>query len=77
MSKCEVMALGNGKREYLEYNGQAIQWVEKMKITGVTFSNDMIASMKSDFEFGLDKMRNQFNMWKARGFSLIGRIQII
>ena len=71
------MALGKGKPEEVKYNGEVIQWVNNMKITGVTFGNDGAKNMIEDFKTPLNKAEAKFDIWRCRGLSLIGRVQIL
>ena len=77
VSKCEALALGTGKIEPLEYNCQAITWVEEITVTGVIFSKNTEQCRDKNFSKCLKNLETHLNMWKQRDLSLIGKVQII
>ena len=77
MSKCEAMALGKNIRETIQYNNVEIKWVEKMKITGITFGNNSEQNRKEDVDEAISKMKTQLQIWKGRSLSTLGKIQIV
>ena len=64
ISKCEAMVLGKGKPEDVKYNGESIRWVDKMKITGITFGNDRVHNMNENFKPAIEKVKTNFNMYE-------------
>ena len=77
LTKCEAMALGESKPEKITYKGVHIKWVDKMKITGITFGNDSEQNRKEDVEEAISKMKTQLQIWRGRDLSVLGRIQIV
>ena len=77
LSKCEAMALGDSKQERITYNNVEIEWVEKMKITGITFGNKSEENRKEDVEEAISKMQTQLQIWSGRNLSILGKIQIV
>ena len=77
LSKCEAMALGDSKQERITYNNVEIEWVEKMKITGITFGNKSDENRKEDVEEAISKMQTQLQIWSGRNLSILGKIQIV
>ena len=77
LSKCEAMALGESKQERITYNNVKIEWVEKMKITGITFGNKSDENRKEDVEEAISKMQTQLQIWSGRNLSILGKIQIV
>ena len=77
MSKCEAMALGKNDKQTIQYNNVEIKWVEKMKITGITFGNNAEQNRKEDVDEAISKMKTQLQIWKGRNLSTLGKIQIV
>ena len=77
LTKCEAMALGDSTTEKLTYNGIEIKWVDKMKITGITFGNNSEKHRKEDVEDAISKMKTQLQIWNGRDLSTLGKIQIL
>ena len=77
LAKCEAMAIGENKPETITYNSMNIKWVDKMKITGITFGNDSEQNRKEDVEEAISKMKTQLQIWSARDLSVLGKIQIV
>ena len=77
IGKCEAMALGNSKKETITYNDIEIKWVEKMKITGITFGNNSEQNRKTDVDEAISKMKTQLQIWRGRNLSTLGKIQIV
>ena len=77
LTKCEAMALGEAKKEPIMYNNIEINWVEKMKITGITFGNKIEENRKEDVDEAIKKMGTQLQIWAGRNLSTLGKIQIV
>ena len=71
--KTEAMKLGASNMNH----GNGIKMVDCMKITGVYFSFDITKQITKNYEDVLVKIEKTLNLWKQRGISLIGRIQIV
>ena len=48
-----------------------------IQILGVYFDYDELSRKKANFEATLESIKRTLSMWKWRGLSLIGRIQIV
>ena len=57
--------------------GNDIKIVEFMKVTGIYFSFDRDIMIAKNFEDIRKKISNSLNVWKARGITLLGRIQTV
>ena len=77
VSKCEALALGTGRIEPLEYNGQAITWVDEITVTGIIFSKNTEQCREKNYAKCLKSLESQLNIWKQRDLSLIGKVLII
>ena len=77
IGKCEAMALGDSPIEPIHYSGESIKWVDKMTITGITFTKNDSENRETNFEKAIEKLKTQLDIWKQRDLSLIGKIQII
>ena len=77
IAKCEAMALGKAKKEIITYNNIEIKWVDKLKITGITFGNNSEQNRKTDVNEAISKMKTQLQIWRGRNLSTLGKIQIV
>ena len=77
ITKCEALALGTSKIEPIEYNGNAIPWVEEITVTGIIFSKNTEQCREKNFAKCSKSLETQLNLWKQRDLSLIGKVQII
>ena len=66
-----------GSRRYCKNAPLGVNWTNCMKITGVYFSYNDLVSKARNFEDKITKARSILNMWKQRGLTMIGRIQIV
>ena len=48
-----------------------------IKISGVHFDYNIVKRRKANFDSVLKSIKKVLNMWKWRGLTLIGRIQIV
>ena len=71
------MALGKSATEKITYNGIEIRWVDKMKITGITFGNNSEKNRTEDVEEAISKMKTQLQIWNGRDLSTLGKITIV
>jgi len=72
--KTEILPLGRCKTPL---DTQGLIWKEKkIKILGIVFNKDDIID-KDNYFIIINKLKSKLNMWKMRGLSLIGKIQVI
>ena len=70
--KTEFFSLGLKKREYFPCN-----FMTSVKILGVHWSYNCSLKKKENFEGILKSVKKTLNMWKWRGLTLLGKIQIV
>jgi exonuclease III len=81
--KTEIMIIGkthNKKEEFIiesEGNKHKIYDQEKVKICGITFSNDDNISYKENVQDKIIKLERHLNIWRQRNLSLKGKILIV
>ena len=73
--KTEIMQVG--KTRPLERTCLNLKWVKEMKITGIWFTYDYQRKMQLNFDKEISKLKCEFQLWRQRNLSLIGKIQII
>ena len=73
--KTEILALGNNTLEDVDLVKHNI--CGAIKILGVYFGYDIKQRDSLNFKKTLKEIKKSINMWKWRGLSLLGRIQII
>ena len=74
-SKSEAMWLGRWR-----YNGASafgLNWVSKLQILGVYFSNGLVSVESDNWRAKLDKLESVLNLWRQRELSFVGRALII
>ena len=71
--KTEIFAIG---RHFLDQSNFPHKIRASIKILGIYFDYNVRSRMKSNFESILKSIRDLLNMWKWRGLTLLGRIQI-
>ena len=74
--KTEALALGNS-RSIWEGHSYSPNLCNTIKILGVYFGFDAKQRDELDFRNTLKSLKKTINLWKWRGLSLFGRIQII
>jgi len=70
-SKSELFFLGNYNHEILNFSK-----VETFKITGVSIGYDKQLVNNANFEKPLTKLKSNFNLWKSRSLSLLGKVLV-
>ena len=75
MRKTEIFALGNSTLQDVDFPKHNI--CVNLKILGVYFGYDVKQRDALNFRQTLKDMKKSINMWKWRGLSLLGRIQIV
>ena len=75
VDKTEAMKLGCSNMNH--GNELQIKMVDVMKVTGVYFSFDKEKQQKENYKEINENLRKLLKLWKQRGISLIGRVQII
>ena len=73
--KTELLALGNNTLRDVDFPKHTI--CEVIKILGVYFGYDIRQRDSLNFKQTLKAVKKSLNMWKWRGLSLLGRIQIV
>ena len=73
--KTEILALGNSTIKQVDFAKHNV--CEIIKILGVHFGYDLKQRDTLNYRQTLKDIKKSINMWKWRGLSLIGRIQII
>ena len=58
-------------------HGNGIKMVTYMKVTGIIFSFDKQLQIEKNYENTVEKIDATLNLWKRRGISLLGRIQVV
>ena len=74
-SKSEAIWLGRWR-----YNGASpfrFNWVSKLRILGVYFSNGLVLVESENWRTKLDKLESVLNLWKQRELSFVGRALIV
>ena len=54
-----------------------MKWTKKLKVLGITFSNEDAYSVEENYESKLTRIKNIIASWRQRHISLIGKIIII
>ena len=72
--KTELFGLGTRN---LEYERFPHEFKTSIKILGVHFDYNNVRRKKANFDSVLKSIKQVLNMWKWRGLTLIGRIQIV
>ena len=54
-----------------------LQWVNKLKILGVYFSNGLISVDEDNWRCKLDKLKRTLGLWSQRDLSFLGRGMIL
>ena len=72
--KIEIFAIG---RHFLDQRNFPHKIRTSIKILRIYFDYNLRSRMKSNFESILKSIRDILNMWKWRGLTLLGRIQIV
>ena len=72
--KTELFGLGTRN---LEYERFPHEFKTSIKILGVHFDYNNVKRKKANFDSVLKSIKQVLNMWKWRGLTLIGRIQIV
>ena len=54
-----------------------IKYEPSIKIQGIVFDYNVSSTMKANFKAIVKSIRNTINMWKWRGLTLLGRIQLV
>ena len=72
--KTELFRLGTWDPEYARF---PCEFKTSMKILGVHFDYNNVRRKKANFDSVLKSIKKVLNMWKWRGLTLIGRIQIV
>ena len=75
MRKTEIFALGNSTLQDVDFPKHNI--CVNIKILGVYFGYDVKQRDALNFRQTLKDMKKSINMWKWRGLSLLGKIQIV
>ena len=73
--KTEILALGNHTVQHVDFAKHNV--CEIIKILGVHFGYDLKQRDTLNYRQTLKDIKKSINMWKWRGLSLLGRIQII
>ena len=74
-SKSEAMWLGRWRANGASPFG--LQWVNKVKILGVYFSNGLVNVDEDNWRCKLDKLKRTLGLWAQRDFSFLGRGMIL
>jgi len=83
VNKTEVLVIGkkntNKERFEILHQGKKVSIFdqEKVKICGITFSNDKNLAYESNIQVRIDKLKNQLNIWRQRNLTLEGKILIV
>ena len=72
--KTEIFGLGTRNSEYVRF---PYELKTSIKILGVHFDYNNVRRRKANFDSVLKSIDKVLNMWKWRGLTLIGRIQIV
>ena len=75
VSKSEAMWLGAWRS--CSDTPFGLQWVPKLKILGVWFSNGTTCVDPENWLPRLTKLENNLNLWKTRSLSLVGKVLVI
>ena len=73
--KTEILALGNHTVQHVDFAKHNV--CEIIKILGVHFGYDLKQRDTLNYRQTLKDIKKSIDMWKWRGLSLLGRIQII
>ena len=83
-SKCSGLRVNEEKTEFfsigirkLEREMYPHEFKTSIKILGVYFDYNNVSRNKSNFDSALKSIKKVLNMWKWRGLTFIGRIQIV
>ena len=74
-SKSEAMWLGRWRCNGASPFG--LNWVTKLRILGVHFSNGLVSVESENWRAKLDKLELVLNLWKQRDLSFLGRALIV
>ena len=74
-SKAEAMWLGRWRANGASPFG--LQWVNKLKILGVYFSNGLVSVDEDNWRCKLDKLKRTLGLWSQRDLSFLGRGMIL
>ena len=74
-SKSEAMWLGRWRANGASPFG--LQWVNKLKILGVYFSNGLVSVDEDNWRCKLDKLKRTLGLWSQRDLSFLGRGMIL
>ena len=74
-SKSEAMWLGRWRANGASPFG--LNWVSKIRILGVYFSNGLVSVDSDNWRAKLDKLESVLNLWKHRELSFLGRALIV
>ena len=70
--KTEIFVIGRHQLDPTKYSHKIRK---SIKILGIVF--DAASRMRANFDFVLKSIKEILNMWKCRGLTLLGRIQIV
>ena len=70
-TKSEAMWVGRWRANGASPFG--LQWVNKLRILGVYFSNGLVAVDEENWRLKLDKLKGTLGLWWQRDFSFLGR----
>ena len=74
-TKSEAMWLGRWRANGASLFG--LQWVNKLKILGVYFSNGLVSVDEDNWRCKLDKLKMTLGLWSQRDLSFLGRGMIL
>ena len=72
--KTEIFAIGGQKLDQKNFHHEVRT---SIKILGIVFDYNTSLRMKANFDSIFKSIKDTLNMWKWRGLTLLGRIQII
>jgi len=73
--KTEILALGNNFLQESDFPKQ--NYYKVIKILGIYFGYDVRQKYNLNFRETLKSIKKSMSLWKWRGFSLLGRIQMV
>ena len=76
--KTQVLRIGStAKTNAKIYTHKPLQWSDKIKVLGITITNNRQETIDINYKDMLNKMNKTLNPWRARALSLIGKIQVV
>ena len=76
-NKTQILRIGSSRNSDAKfYSDRPLIWTDKTTILGINVTADT-SELIQNYDLAIEKIDEIFNLWKYRGMSVIGKIQII